>query len=207
MAITAVVFDIGGVLFDWHPRYLFENMTPDTALVDRLVDEVVTLDWHFQHDAGRDFADTSAELIAQFPGYEPYIRAFGPRFNESNRGPIPGMHEIVRALDVAGVPLYGITNFSHEFFPPFRAAHAELFDRFADIVVSGVEKLTKPDPAIYRLALARFGLTPGAGLFVDDRAENATAASANGFVGHHFTDAAKLRAELVAAGLLEGAAG
>ena len=113
MPVRAVVFDVGNVLYDWHPRFLFERMSSGDALVDRLVDEVVTFDWHFQHDAGRDFADTSAELITAFPEFEPYIRAFGPRFDETNRAPIPGSLEIVRDLDSRGIPLFAITNFSH----------------------------------------------------------------------------------------------
>ena len=112
------------------------------------------------------------------------------------------MHEIVAELDTAGVALFAITNFSHEFFPPFRAANAALFDRFRDIVVSGDERLVKPDPAIFALALARFGLGAGEGLFGDDRAENVAAAEAAGFAGHVFRDAAALRADLVAGGLL-----
>jgi len=202
VTVRAVVFDVGGVLYDWHPRFLFERMTDDTALVDRLVGEAVTHAWHFQHDAGRDFADTSAELIARFPEYETYIRAYGPRFNETIRGAMPGMLEIVRELDARGVPLYAITNFSHEFFPPFATEHAEIFDRFRDIVVSGAEKLMKPEPEIYRRAVARFGLAPGQGLFIDDREENAKASEAAGFMGHQFTDAATLRTELKALGLL-----
>jgi 2-haloacid dehalogenase len=202
VTVRAVVFDVGGVIYDWHPRYLFERMTDDTAFVDRVVGEAVTHQWHFQHDAGRDFADTSAELIARFPEYERFIRAYGPRFNETIRGAIPGVLEIVRELDACGVPLFAITNFSHEFFPPFAAQHAEIFDRFRDIVVSGEEKRVKPHPEIYRRALARFGLAPGEGLFVDDREENAKASDAAGFVGHHFSDAATLRTELNARGLL-----
>ena len=202
MPVRAVVFDVGNVLYDWHPRFLFERMTPDVALVDRLVDEAVTFDWHFQHDAGRDFADTSAELIAAFPEFESYIRAFGPRFNETNRAPVPGSLEIVRDLDARGIPLFAITNFSHEFFPPFREKHAEIFDRFRDVVVSGAEKLVKPDPAIYALALRRFALAPGDALFIDDRQENVEASEANGFVGHWFKDAGSLRSELIRLALL-----
>ena len=171
-------------------------------MIDRLVGEAVTHEWHFQHDAGRNFADTSAELIAAFPEFERYIRAFAPRFNETCRGPIPDMLELVRELDARAVPLFAITNFSHEFFPPFRDHHAEIFDRFRDVVVSGDEKLVKPDPAIYTLALARFGLAPNEGIFIDDRLENVQGAAANRFVGHHFKDAAALRLELARIGLL-----
>lgn len=202
MASTAVVFDIGGVLFDWHPRFLYQKLIADEHEREAFLRDVVTAEWHFQHDAGRDFADTSAELIAAYPQHGDLIRAWQPRFNESNGGAIRGMHALVAELASRDVPLFGITNFSHEFFPPFRDEHAALFAPFRDIVVSGAEKLMKPDPAIYRLALARFDLRPGEGLFVDDRLDNAEAAQANGFVGHHFVDAPTLRTRLVRERLL-----
>jgi 2-haloacid dehalogenase len=108
-------------------------------------------------------------------------------------GPIPGMTELVEALDAAGVPLFAITNFSGEFWPPFRTREAALFDRFRDIVVSGDERLMKPDPAIFALAMERFGLGAEEALFVDDREENVAAAEAAGLIGHHFIDAMTLR--------------
>ncbi|MFM9851596.1 MAG: HAD family hydrolase [Sphingomonadaceae bacterium] len=200
--VRAVVFDVGNVLYGWQPRRLYEHLIDDDQVLDAFLRDVVTMDWHLQHDAGRDFADTSAELIAQHPEHRELIKAWGARFEETITGPIPGSLDIVRDLDAAGVPLFGITNFSHEFFPPFRAARSEIFDRFADIVVSGDERLIKPDAAIYQLAVKRFGLAVGEGLFVDDRLENVEAASTNGFVGHHFVGAEALRGELVALGLL-----
>jgi 2-haloacid dehalogenase len=202
IVVRAVVFDVGNVLYGWQPRRLYERLISDTHALDAFLRDVVTMDWHLQHDAGRNFADTSAELIAQHPGHRTLIEAWGARFDETITGPVPGSLEILRDLDAACVPLFGITNFSHEFFPPFRAARAEIFDRFIDIVVSGDEKLIKPDPAIYRLALDRFGLAAGEGLFVDDRLENVEAAQANGFAGHHFSDARELRGALEALGLL-----
>ncbi len=111
------------------------------------------------------------------------------------------MHDLVAELDAAGVPLFAITNFSHEFWPPFRAREAQLFDRFRDVVVSGEEKMVKPDPAIYRLALARFGLEPHAAVFIDDNAANVAGAEALGIASIHFTDAAATRARLVELGL------
>lgn len=202
MAVTAVVFDVGNVLYHWSPRALYERLIPEDRALDAFLENVVTNDWHFQHDEGRDFADTSAELIARFPEHRDLILQWAPRFNETITGSVEGMIELVEDLDAAGVPIFGITNFSHEFWPSFRADHAHLFDRFRDIVVSGDEKLAKPDPAIFHLARARFGLAPGEGVFLDDRADNAATAEANGFVGHHFTNAATARGHLLALGLL-----
>lgn len=109
---------------------------------------------------------------------------------------MPGMPALVADLDSAGVPLYAITNFSHEFFPPFRVREAALFDRFRDIVVSGEEKLMKPDAAIYRLALDRFGIAAADAVFVDDRQANVDGAAAVGMHALLFTDADRLRGDL-----------
>jgi 2-haloacid dehalogenase len=193
----AVIFDIGNVLFHWHPRFLYERLIGDDRALSSFVAEVVSEKWHYQHDVGRSFAETAEELTAQYPEHADLIAAWGPRFNESIGGPVQGMHEIVAELYDAGVPLFGITNFSHEFFPPFRAEHAHLFDRFRDIVVSGEEKLVKPDPAIYALALDRFGLAAHEAVFVDDNTANVEAARAMGIDTEHFTDAVRFRRRLV----------
>lgn len=199
--VRAVIFDIGNVLFTWHPRFLYERLIGDDRALAAFLDEVVTTEWHFQHDAGRDFAETSAELIARYPQHAGLIGAWKTRFNESVGGPVPGMHELVADLDSAGVPLFAITNFSHEFWPPFRAEWPQLFDRFGDVVVSGDEKLLKPDAAIYNLALARFGLEPHEAVFIDDNAANVAGAEAVGIRSILFADAASTRRELAAAGL------
>jgi 2-haloacid dehalogenase len=202
MAVTAVVFDVGKVLVEWAPHYLYDKLIPDAHERAAFLRDVVTPAWHFQHDAGRPFAETSAELIGEFPRHRALIEAWGPRFNETIPQLIPGMADLVADLAARDVPLFGITNFSGEFWPPFVAREAALFAPFRDIVVSGDEKLMKPDAAIYRLALHRFGLASGEGLFVDDRLENVETAEANGFVGHHFVDAPTLRADLTARGLI-----
>lgn len=199
---TAVIFDVGKVLFDWEPRYLYERLIGDDQALAAFLANVVTKEWHFQHDAGRPFAETSAELSVLYPEHRDLIAAWGPRFNETIGQPIPGMADIAAELDSAGVPLFAITNFSGEFWPPFMAEHSALFDRFQSIVVSGDEKLVKPDPAIYELALARFGLEPEQAVFVDDNADNIDAANAFGIHGVLFTDAPAFRRALVNYGLL-----
>ncbi|MBX9795841.1 HAD family phosphatase [Sphingomonas sp.] len=199
---VAVIFDVGNVLYDWNPRFLYERLIDDDRALDAFLRDVCTKEWHFQHDAGRDFAETSAELAARFPEHAALIAAWGPRFNDQLGSTLPGMEALVVELDEAGVPLFAITNFSHEFWPPFRAREAALFDRFRDIVVSGDERLVKPDPAIYTLALNRFGFAAGDAIFIDDRADNVAAAEALGIIGHLFTDSATLRADLARLGLL-----
>jgi 2-haloacid dehalogenase len=189
------------VLYDWNLRQFFEKLVPAHEL-ELFLRDVVNLDWHSQHDAGRPFAETSAELTAAWPRFATAIAAFGPRFSDTITGLLPGMEAIVRALHGRGVPLYAITNFSHEFWPPFRLREAALFDLFNDIVVSGEERLLKPDPAIYALALARFGLAGDEAIFIDDRDDNVRGAEAAGMLGHRFRDAADLRVRLETLGLL-----
>jgi 2-haloacid dehalogenase len=198
----AVIFDVGNVLYDWNIRLLFEQLIDDSQELDFLLAHVVTLAWHGQHDAGRDFADTSAELIAAHPRFADAIAAYGPRFSETVPAMLPGMEAIVRRLSARGVALYAITNFSHEFWPPFREREAAIFDLFRDVVVSGEERMVKPDPRIYALALDRFGLAPGEAIFVDDRRDNVDAAAATGIHAHQFVDAPTLERELARHGLL-----
>lgn len=202
MAVDVVIFDVGNVLFRWEPRSLYERLIRDDRALDAFMDEVVTMDWHLQHDAGRPFAETSAELIAAHPEHRDLILAWGERFNDSLTGMVAGVQPIVESLDANGVPLFAITNFSGEFWKPFRAREAHIFDRFRDIVVSGDEKLVKPDAAIYELALSRFNIPPQRAIFIDDREENVAAAEASGMIGHHFTNADALKAELERYGLL-----
>ena len=197
----AIVFDVGNVLFFWSLRVLFEKLIADPVECDWFLSNVVTEKWHFQHDAGRPLVDMVRERKAEFPDYTALIDAYVERFNETIYAPVSGMSEIVTELAARNVPIFGITNFGADLWAAFRPTKP-IFDHFQDIVVSGEEKMMKPDPAIYVLALRRFGLAPGEGLFVDDRIENAEAGTANGFVGHHFSDAATLRTEIHCLGLL-----
>ena len=199
--ISAVVFDVGRVLVQWDLRHLFAKLISDPAELDWFCATVVTEEWHFQHDQGRPLAEMVPERIALYPAYASHIEAYATRFNESVPGPVPGSLALVEALDRAGVPLFAITNFGAEFWPPFRAT-MPVFGRFRDIVVSGVEKVAKPDPAIFALAARRFGHAPGAMLFIDDNADNVAAAQALGWQVHHFRDAACLAVDLRGRGLL-----
>ena len=200
--ITTVVFDVGKVLFKWDLRYLFTKLIDDKKELEYFISNVVTPKWHFQHDAGRPLAEMTAERVAEFPQYAALIDAYATRFNETIPGPVEGSLEIVSELAELGVPLFAITNFGAEFWDIFRPTQP-IFDHFGDIIVSGVEKMVKPDPAIYALALRRFGLQPGEAIFIDDNLDNILSARANGFAAHHFKDAKSLRIELNDLGLLE----
>ena len=199
--IEAVVFDVGRVLFHWDFRCLFSKLIADADELEWFVANVVTEEWHFQHDAGRPLAEMVAERSAEYPAYAPHIAAYAERFNESIPGPVEGSIELVEALVAAQVPLYAITNFGAEFWPRFRQTQP-VFDHFRDVVVSGVEKITKPDPRIYAIAAQRFGHEPARMLFIDDNMANVEGARACGWQAHHFADASALAADLKARSLI-----
>lgn len=193
--LGAVVFDVGNVLYNWDIRHLYGKLIDDPARLDWFCENVVTPEWHFQHDVGRDLADTSAELIARYPDERNLIEAYGPRWLETIPGPVPGMIKLVDDIAAHGLPLFAITNFSHEFWPRFRET-APVFRHFHDVLVSGEHGLVKPDPAIYALAVRRFGIDPACALFVDDRADNVEAAREAGFQAVRFVDEPHLRTHL-----------
>jgi 2-haloacid dehalogenase len=200
--VTAVVFDVGNVLYGWDPEsFLVRQIADDEARL-QFIEDTDLYGWHETLDGGRPFDEAAAELSETFPAYADLISAWGERFGETITDPIPGVHAIVEALDARNVPLFAITNFSADFWRPFRAREDAFFSRFRDIVVSGEEKLLKPDPAIYFRALDRFGLKPAEALFVDDRAINVEGARAVGMQAHLFTTAEDLRARLETDGLL-----
>ena len=202
MPATAVVFDVGTVLYGWDPHsFLARQIAEDDARL-RFIDDIGLWEWHDTLDGGRAFREAADELSEKFPQYAGVISAWGDRFGETITDPVPGVHALVEELDAKGVPLFGITNFSADFWTPFAAREAAFFGRFRDIVVSGREKLLKPDPAIYHLALGRFGLQPHEALFIDDRLINVEGAQAVGMHAHLFTDAGDLRARLERDGLL-----
>ena len=200
--MKAVVFDVGNVLYGWDPdAFLVRQIADDDARL-RFIEDTDLWSWHDSLDGGRAFDEAAAELTEKFPAYADLIAAWGSRFGETITDPVPGVHAIVEELDSRGVPLFAITNFSADFWAPFHERERAFFARFRDIVVSGREKLLKPDPAIYYLALDRFGLKPDEALFIDDRAINVEGARAVGMHAHLFTAADDLRQRLVADGLL-----
>lgn len=201
MPVTAVTWDIGRVLYRWSPRYLYEKLIVDAAKLEWFLDHVVTEEWHFQHDAGRPLDRMISERVAQFPADAALIEAYHPRWLETIPGPVPKTHELVEALADAGVPQFSITNFGADTFAMFRPT-APILDRFGDIVVSGVEKLAKPDPAIFALARRRFAIDPAQTLFIDDNAANIRSAAACGWQVHHFVGAEPLIEDLSARGLI-----
>lgn len=197
----AVVFDVGKVLFEWDLRHLYAKLIDDPVELDWFLENVVTVDWHFRHDAGHPLEQSVPELKARFPDHADLIDAYVPRFNETLPHPVPGTPELVERLASRGVPLFALTNFGGEFFRRFRTT-STILGHFRDIVVSGDEKCVKPDPLIYQIAEQRFGYPPDALFFIDDNPQNVEAAAARGWQTHLFVDAATLETDLVERGLL-----
>ncbi len=193
--VKAVVFDVGRVIVQWDLRHLFAKLIDDPARLDWFLANVVTQEWHFEHDAGRALADMVPQRKAQFPQYADLIDAYASRFLETIPGPVPGTLPLIEQLAAREVPLFGITNFGDEFWTQFRPT-MPIFDHFADIVVSGTEKMVKPDRAIFDLAAVRFGHSPADMLFIDDNADNIASARALGWQVHLFTKAEGLAADL-----------
>lgn len=200
-SIDAVIFDVGNVLYQWDIRHLYAKLIPEPHALEHFVTRIVTPQWHFQHDAGRPLDEMVAELLVEYPEHHDLIRAYVPRWLETIPGPVPGSLALVERLAAQAVPIYGITNFGTEFWAMFRPT-APVFDLFEDIVVSGAEKLVKPDPRIYQLAIDRFGVTTKHSLFIDDRLDNIEAAHAFGLQVHHFSDASALENDLHDRGLI-----
>jgi 2-haloacid dehalogenase len=196
-----VLFDLGGVLIDWNPRHLYRRMFPVEAEMERFLATVCTQAWNEEHDAGRPFAEGVAQLLGLHPEYADEIRAYEQRWDEMLNGAIEESVAILDELRTHGVPLFALTNWSAEKFPLARTRFPFL-DWFGGIVVSGEERLKKPDPRIFEIAARRFALKPRATLFIDDSAANVAAAAQLGFATWHFTDAASLRRHLAAGGLL-----
>jgi 2-haloacid dehalogenase len=197
---SIVVFDVGNVLLDWDPRHLYRKVFDDHERMEWFLTEVCTPAWNVEQDKGRSFAEAVAELTAVHPHLETEIRAFDERWPETISAPIHGTVEILDGLRRAGVPDYAITNFSHEKFAIARQLWPFL-DAFRGVVVSGEERMLKPDPAIYRVLLDRYGLQAGDCLFIDDSEKNVHGARAVGMHAVRFTGPDQLRRDLAEHGL------
>lgn len=201
----AVVFDLGGVLLDWNPRYLYRKLFDDEAEMERFLAEVCTLEWHHAHDLGIPPEQTTAPLVAAHPEHAQMIWAWTQRTEEMLGGPIEGSVEILQALREAGVPCFALTNMETWTYPVRRARYPFL-SWFDGTVVSGFEGVAKPDPRIFGLLLDRFGLTAARTVLVDDSPVNVQAARAVGMQAIEFESPASLRRWLEDAGLLDGRA-
>lgn len=199
--VQAVVFDVGKVIAQWDLAHLVAKCLDDPDERAWVHAHVITEAWHFQHDAGRPLAEMVTERKALFPRYAEVIEHYAANFIDSIPGPVPGTHSLIERLAARGVPLFAITNFGSEFWDQFFPTEP-ILGHMRDIVVSGRERLVKPDPQIYRLASRRFGFAPPEMLFIDDNADNIAGAAALGWQVHHFAEAEALETDLANRGLI-----
>jgi 2-haloacid dehalogenase len=198
--LTTVVFDLGNVLLDWNPRRLFARLIDDQAELDHFLTEICSSSWHYRQDCGRSIHDATAELQALHPEYAELIGAFYSRWPEMTAGALPATVDVLRELRDAGVRLIALTNWPAGVFDPARERFG-FFDWFDGIVVSGEEKLAKPDPAIFTRLLERYEVDPAAAAYIDDTERHVETARSLGMTGFVFTDAVTLRRDLAVAGL------
>jgi 2-haloacid dehalogenase len=200
--ITTIIFDLGAVLIDWNPRYLYRTLFDDEAEMERFLAEIATSDWNEEQDAGRPLQEGTEILVQQFPQHEELIRAFYGRWHEMLGEAFHETVEIFRQLKKSGKhKIYALTNWSAETFPVALARY-EFLQWFDGIVVSGEEKMRKPTPEFYHILLDRYNVKPEEAFFIDDNYRNILAAEKIGINCIHFTSAEQLDQELRLAGLL-----
>lgn len=202
MRPQAIVFDVGNVLLRWEPRLALGRILGDSAAIDAFMDEIDFPAWNLAQDAGRSWDEGVAAVAAAHPRHAATVAAFHAGWHDAVPGEVAGMRAILDALAAAGRPLYAITNFSAEKWAECLLRFPFLASTFRDVVVSAHERVTKPDPRIFRLFLDRNGLAAGDCVFIDDSAANVAAARGVGIDAIHFTDAAALAAALRDRGLL-----
>lgn len=201
--IDTVVFDLGGVLIDWNPRYLYRRLFDDEAAMERFLAEVCTGAWNERQDAGRPWREAVDSLSAQFPQHAGLIAAYRDGWQDMLGDAIRGSVDLLAELRARGVRLYALTNWSHETFPLAKEiARFDFLRWFEGIVVSGEERLVKPDPRIYRRLFERYSIDPARTAYIDDARRNVDAAAALGMHAWWFRDPAGLRGWLASHGLV-----
>lgn len=201
MQVRGVIFDLGGVVVDWNPAYVYRGVfAGDEAKMHRFFAEICPPSWNAEQDAGHSVAQATEERVAMFPGWEKEIRAYYGRWIEMIGGAIPGTTELIGELKALGLPLYALSNWSAELFPQVRHRFAA-FDLFDRIFLSGDYRLIKPDPRFYRAALAEIPLPKESLVFVDDNPENVSGGKNVGLTSLPFVGAKQLRAALKALGI------
>lgn len=201
--IENIIFDLGGVLIDWNPEYLYSKIfDQDQERMDWFLGNICTADWNIEQDGGRSFKEGTDLLLKQYPQYETWIRAFYVRWREMLKGEIEATVLILNKLNSFNeLKLYALTNWSVETFPVAEARFPFL-KLFEGIVVSGMENTRKPFPEIYNILLNRYDLKADQCLFIDDNHDNVDAARQLGMVGVHFKSPDQLQEDLVKLGIL-----
>jgi 2-haloacid dehalogenase len=194
MEIKNIIFDFGGVLIDWNPRYLYRNMFHDEVEMEFFLEKICSPEWNLKQDAGRSFNEATKELANKFPQYENEIRNFYSNWTKMIGGSIEENVVLIEDLKDK-YRLFGLTNWSAEAFPIVFNQYP-FFKELEGIVVSGIEKIVKPDARIYKLLLTRYGLIANESLFIDDNQENINAANKLGFKTIHLKEKVSLKNEL-----------
>ena len=194
--INTIIFDLGAVLIDWNPEYLYRKLFDNEEEMRHFLTNITTSEWNEEQDGGRSLHDATELLLTQYPEHQENIRAFYGRWEEMLGGPIEATVEIFRKLRETGkYKFYALTNWSAETFWIAKERY-ELLSWFDGIVVSGEEKTRKPFPEFYQILLNRYGVNPAEALFIDDNLRNIKAAEKLGIPSIHFTSADALRTEL-----------
>lgn len=196
MIIDTIVFDLGGVLIDWNPRYLYRKIFKTEEEITWFLDNICTSEWNDQQDAGRTFAEATNELIRKHPEWELPIRAWYDRWEETIGGPLHDTVEILKYFkELKKHRLYALTNWSAESFP-IAKSRFEFLRWFEGIVVSGEEKTRKPFPEFYHILFSRYTVNPATTLFIDDNIKNIEGGKSVGLHTIHFQSPAQLKEEL-----------
>lgn len=202
MSIQTVIFDLGGVLIDWNPEYVFRNLIPDDDRRRFFFENICTSDWNVEQDAGRSLAEGTQLLVDQWPDWETEIRAFYGQWEGMLKGAIQETVDVLAEVrDRHTHRLLALTNWSHETFPVALERY-DFLGWFEGIVVSGLEKTRKPFPDIYRILLDRYQVHAPTAVFIDDSLKNVHGAEAVGIRGLHFSNAPTLRKDLLELGVL-----
>ena len=201
--IKTIIFDLGGVLIDWNPLYVFDTLIPDAEKRQFFFEKVCTMEWNEEQDAGRTIAEANAIKITEFPEWEAEIRAYYGRWTEMLGGSIEGSVAILRkAIRSPKYRVYALTNWSGETFPIAKKIERfELLHWFEGVVVSGDEKTRKPFPKIYEILLERYQVEPSEAVFIDDNFKNILAARELGIAAIHFKSPEQLAIDLEALGV------
>ncbi len=201
-SIDTIIFDLGGVLIDWNPDYVFQKTIPDAERRAFFYQNICTHDWNIEQDAGRPLAVATEQLVAENPDWETEIRDFYGRWEDMLGGPIPETVDLFRELRGLGRHrFYALTNWSHETFPVALGRY-DFLHWFDGRVVSGEEMTRKPFDDIYEILLERYSVEPQRAVFIDDNADNVAAAERLGIHGIRFENAADLRGRLVGLGVI-----
>lgn len=193
--IKTVIFDFGGVLVDWNPHYLYDPYFGSREKADWFLTHICNSAWNVQMDGGKPFAEGIAELVAQYPEWEKEIRMYRSEWLKMMGGQISGMQAVVEDLKAKGYHVYGLTNWAADTFALVRDKYP-VFALLDGIVVSGEEKVAKPDPHIFRILLQRYHINPSNAVFIDDNMPNIEAAKQVGLQAIQFLSAEQLHEDM-----------